>query len=135
MKDLKDIKRYVCTTINNYPDIELVIIYGSAVQNRLTLSSDVDIAIGSSHVITNQILLEISTTLSLLIELEASVIDINKMEGLIIEEVLTKGDIVKNSNPDLLFSHIQRMQTYTEDILPFQQQGAKKLLKDYLNDE
>jgi len=79
--------------------------------------------------------LEISTTLSLLIELEASVIDINKMEGLIIEEVLTKGDIVKNSNPDLLFSHIQRMQTYTENILPFQQQGAKKLLKDYLNDE
>ena len=134
MIKIEEIKTKIINVLDSYPQIELVIIYGSAVKNRLTPNSDIDIAIGSSSSISNSISLEISLKITHLLNFETSVIDIDKMEGVIMEEVLTKGEILRNINPEYLFRNIQKMQTYTEDILPFQIIGAKKLIGDYISE-
>lgn len=133
MIDIAEIKTKIIKVLDGYQQIELVIIYGSAVTNRLTPNSDIDIAIGSSNTISNSISMDISLKLTHLLDIETSVTDIDKMEGVIMEEVLTKGEILRNLNPEFLFKNIQKMQTYTEDILPFQVIGTKKLIEDYLS--
>lgn len=102
--------------------------------NRLTDRSDIDIAIGSSSVISHESALDISLQLTHILSRECSVIDINKMEGVILEEVLTKGQIIRNYNPDLLAKYIGRMLTFTEDILPLQKAATDKYIGDYLSE-
>ncbi|MGL1890085.1 MAG: nucleotidyltransferase domain-containing protein [Spirochaetaceae bacterium] len=116
-------------------DIELTILYGSAASNRLTDRSDIDIAIGSNKRISNDKSLELSLKLTHLLNREVSVIDISKMEGVILKEVLQKGLTVKNSDPILKALYITKMITFTEDILPYHILSYKNRIKDFLNDE
>lgn len=116
-------------------DIELTILYGSAALNRLTERSDIDIAIGSNKHISNNKSLNLSLKLTHLLNREVSVIDISKMEGVILKEVLIKGLTVKNSDPLLKAQYIKKMITFSEDILPYHLLSYKNSIKDFLENE
>ncbi len=116
-------------------DLELVILYGSAASDRLTKKSDIDIAIGSNKLITNDFALEFSLKLTHLLDREVSVIDISKMEGVILKEVLVKGVTLKNLDPLLKAKYITKMITYCQDILPYQIQSFNNKLKEFLINE
>lgn len=114
--------------------IELCLLYGSAALNRLTNRSDIDIAIGSNDLILDDEALNLSLKLTHLLNREVSVIDISKMEGVILSEVLGKGLTVKNSDPLLKAKYITKMLTFSEDILPYHQLSYDKKLKEFFNE-
>ena len=120
--------------IEHDTEIELCLMYGSTVQDRLTERSDIDIAIGSEHGISNQKCLEVSRILTLATDREVSVIAIEKMEGVILQEVLVKGITIKNTNVNFKANLIIRMLEFTEDILPFQLMGINKKVMEYLHE-
>jgi len=112
--------------INNDNEIDLCILYGSAVKNKLKTNSDIDVVVGHSKGIHYKKRLDLSIKLSKIIGREVSLLDIGRMNGLILREVLIKGLTIKNKNPLYKAKQIIKMLDFVEDILPFQK---KCLLK------
>ena len=134
LRSKEEIVRTIIPIIEQDAEIELCLMYGSTVQDRLTERSDIDIAIGSEHGISNQKCLELSRILTLATDREVSVIAIEKMEGVILQEVLVKGITIKNTNVNFKANLIIRMLEFTEDILPFQLMGINKKVMEYLHE-
>lgn len=97
-------------------------------------ASDIDLAVGLDSGLSYNACTDWSRELSLLLEREVSVIDIEKMEGIILQEILVKGITILNRNPNLKAKYLSKMYEYTEDILPFQMSGIHKKVREFLNE-
>lgn len=117
--------------LQNHPDIALAILYGSAASGRLSRRSDVDLAVCGVDGLTTESCLDLSLALSQELDREVSVIDLEKMEGVILQEVLTKGIVLKRY-PAVMARHILRLQEFNEDILPFHKMAFQILKKRYV---
>ena len=120
--------------IINDDSLDLCILYGSAVLDRLSPSSDIDIAVGSKKSLSNDYCIELSRKLSLITDREVSIINIEKMEGIILQEVLVKGITIKNSKSNYKARFLSKMYEYTEDILPYQMMGINNKVDNFLNE-
>lgn len=120
--------------ILNENALELCILYGSAALDKLSSNSDIDIAVGSKNNLSNDFCMEISRKLSLETDREVSIINIEKMEGVILQEVLVKGITLKNQDPNYKAKFLSKMFEYTADILPFQMLGINKKVVNFLNE-
>lgn len=121
-----DIINVLRPLIEQFKVIDLCILYGSGAANRLTSGSDIDIAVASSRELTADACLDFSLAAGRLLEREVSVIDMRKMHGLILREVLVKGITLKNNIPLLKAEYIIKMQDYMQDLLPLQLEGLKR---------
>jgi len=130
----EEIITLISPLIVNDDSLNLCILYGSAALNRLTTNSDIDIAVGSEKSLTNDYCIELSRKLSLITDREVSIINIEKMEGIILQEVLVKGITLKNSESNYKARFLSKMYEYTEDILPYQMMGINKKVDNFLND-
>jgi predicted nucleotidyltransferase len=108
----------VAQSIAARDDILTAVLYGSVLESRFSDHSDVDIAVAADHDLSYDELLDISDELGRATGREVPVRDIRRLEGLILREVLTKGSVVKNNDPDLLGRRIADMLDFTEDWLP-----------------
>ena len=130
----KEIISFIKPPISDDVNLELCILYGSAALDQLSANSDIDIVVGSEMSLTNDFCMELSRKLSLLTDREVSVINIEKMEGVILQEVLVKGITLKNLKPNYKAKFLSKMYEFTEDILPFQIMGINKKVANYLNE-
>lgn len=128
----KEILSKITTPINENDYIDLCILYGSAALDHLSPSSDIDIAVGSKKSLSNDFCMELSRKLTLSTDREVSIINIEKMEGVILQEVLVKGITIKNIKPEYKAQFLSKMYEYTEDILPFQMMGINKKVADFI---
>lgn len=87
----KEVLSIFTTLIADNDDVDLCILYGSAALDQLSPSSDIDIAVGSKKSLSNDFCMVLSGKLSIATDREVSIIDIEKMEGVILQEVLVKG--------------------------------------------
>ena len=120
--------------IVNDDSLDLCILYGSAALDRLSSNSDIDIAVGSEKSLSNDYCIELSRKLSLITDREVSIINIEKIEGIILQEVLVKGITLKNSVSNYKAGFLSKRYEYTEDILPYQMMGINKKVNNFLND-
>ena len=113
--------------------VEICLLYGSGAQDNLNDMSDIDIAVSSEKGLSREDCLELSLSLSLKTGREVSVLQIERMQGLILREILSKGIYIKNVNPNYFSRFIIKMYDYSEDLLPFQLKGHQKQIKDFIN--
>ena len=116
--------------VNDYA-IDLCILFGSAAQDRLKKSSDIDIVIGSKKGITNEQRLELSMDLSKICGRTVSVLDIAMLNGIVLKEVLVKGITIKNVDAVFKAKHITRMLDFMEDLYPMQKKGLIRKAKRF----
>lgn len=128
-----EVIKTVAPIIEKNHAIELCILYGSAAADNLTDMSDVDLAVGSETGLTYQQCLTLSLELTHLLDREVSVIDLKKLEGVILGEVLTKGITLKSTNTSYKAGFIMKNMEFNEDILPFHHAGARKMIQEYLD--
>ena len=108
----------ILTRLEAHPEVTLAVLYGSVASGRISQQSDVDLAISSKEGLEVETCLSLSLQLTRILNREVSVVDMDKMEGVILHEVLTKGVFLKR-DPDALVRHVFRLQEFTEDVLPF----------------
>jgi predicted nucleotidyltransferase len=129
--DKKEIIKLLDDSIKNYRQIELCFLYGSAALDRLNAQSDIDVAVASSTPLSVDDRLELSLILSQKAGREVSVLDLKKLNGLILREILTKGITIKNTNPMLKTEFLIRMLDFIEDMLPLQLEFLLKKARDF----
>ncbi|MDA3851564.1 MAG: nucleotidyltransferase domain-containing protein [Spirochaetaceae bacterium] len=119
----------ISEVLKNHSQPEICILYGSAASDRLGPHSDLDIAVASEQGLSNDFCMDLANQLSISCGREVSVLDLAKLEGLILREILSKGIQLRNENPNFLARFIIKMYDFVEDILRLQLEGIKKNLR------
>ena len=112
-------------------NIDLCILYGSAARDQLSSESDIDLAVGSSRTIRYEERLRLSQELTVLVGREVTVLDISSLNGVILQEILTKGITLKNTDTAFKAELLIQMYEFTEDLFPSYMAGAEKRIRGF----
>lgn len=106
--------------VREYPAIKLAILYGSFAAGTQRPDSDIDLGVASSHrePLHEETLLQVSLEASRRTAREVQVRDLARAEGVFLQELLTKGEVIYQSDPKVRGELIIRMLDFVEDFLP-----------------
>lgn len=109
--------------------IKTCIIYGSGGTDRAGAMSDIDLAVAADAPLSSETLVRHYLNTVDLLHREVDLVDLGKAKGLILKEILTKGDILINKDPQLLGDKAIEMMDYQSDLAP----GVNRMLKQRLS--
>ncbi len=98
--------------------IHTCILYGSAAAGRLRAGSDIDLAIAAETELSPETLTRHYLQATSLLKREVDLRDLRRAKGLYLTEVLTKGKILLNDNPQFLGNKSIEMMDYQTDLAP-----------------
>lgn len=105
--------------LNDQPEIQVCLVYGSHAGNSAGRTSDVDVAVAGRKPFDGHILLTIRGELTTLLGREVDLVDLRTLSGVILHQVLTKGRIVSVKNHDLYAQLIARLLFNEADMMPY----------------
>ena len=117
--DQEEIVRRITLFFKKRPEIAVCLLFGSAATDKtISENSDIDVAICAEDPIVADKLAELQLCLSEELGREVDLLDISRLNGLILRNVISNGIRVINTSPELLAYHIKRMLYYSEDMFP-----------------
>ena len=130
--DQREIVRRITHLFEKRPEIKVCLLFGSAAKNKtISRNSDIDVAICSEKPFPVGKLAELQLSLSEELKRDVDLLDISRLNGLILTKVISNGIKVINTAPGLLAYHIKRMQFYSEDMYPNYQMMQKAKLRRF----
>jgi len=94
------------------------ILYGSAAADRLRSDSDIDLAIAAAGELSADALTRHYLKATSLLKREVDLRDLRRAKGLYLKEILTKGEILLNEDPQILGGKAVEMMDYQTDLAP-----------------
>lgn len=104
----EDIIKAVETVLENYPEILFALVFGSAVKHRLTPLSDIDIAVAAERPLSYPQKIALMLSLSESLSREIDLIDLRTVDGLILQQALCTGVVVKKDSTALYAELIKK---------------------------
>jgi len=117
-----------------YPCIELAIVFGSFAQSKERKNSDLDIALAAQEKLPIDLRISILNSISLLINRNVDLIDLNDVSGTILKEILVKGHVILKQDVLLYARIIYRMLVDEEDFQKQRRRLAQQQRKRILNE-
>ena len=115
-RQLRETLSAIETALAAETDLHTVILYGSGARGRLRgpgeLESDVDLAVASDDVLSLERWLDLAGKLGTALRREVDVVDVHRMHGLILREILTAGRFVRKHNPEFIAEKAIEMYDY-----------------------
>ena len=99
-------------------EIKVCILYGSAAADRLRTDSDIDIAVAADNELSPEQLKMLYLEATSLLGREVDLRDLRKAHGLFLKEILTRGTILLNMDPQFLGNKAIEMMDYQTDLAP-----------------
>ena len=106
----------ILTVLSIFPEIELVILFGSAGADSLKPHSDIDIAIASPFPISSELKANATAALALALERPIDLVDLNRAPQPLVASVLASGRILQNRDPEVYASIMRRLWRWNEDM-------------------
>lgn len=116
---LPQITKNIQGTLEDYPDICLAILFGSAAKDRLTPRSDIDIAVAANRPLSFKQRENLLVDLSGRVSHEIDLIDLQAVSGLILSQALCHGIIIKKNSTPLLAALLKKMWYNQADMMPY----------------
>lgn len=104
--------------LQQHPQIQIGIVFGSAGTDRQRASSDVDVAVAAACVLKTTERIALLDALALRLERPVDLVDLKAVSGTILQQALSKGRIVLNRNPMLYAELILKMWYDQADLMP-----------------
>ena len=101
-----------------FPEVEIVILFGSAVKDRLIRQSDIDIAFAQKTITPHEKKIDIYISLEKSLGRDIDLIDLHQVNGHILKNILCKGDIVIKKSIPLLAFFLKKMWYNQADMMP-----------------
>jgi predicted nucleotidyltransferase len=105
--------------------IRTCLLYGSAAAAELRADSDIDLAVAADAPLSAEKLKDHYLQAVSLLHREVDLRDLHRARGLYLKEVLTKGEILLNEDPEFLGNKAIEMMDYQSNLAP----GVNALLK------
>jgi len=103
------------------PDLRIAVLFGSLASGNAGPDSDVDLAIASDHPLSTDDKITLIDDVSRAMGREVDLVDLRAAVGTILAEALSKGTILKNSDPTLFADLLKRMWLDQADFEPQRQ--------------
>jgi len=104
--------------LKQFPEIQVVTIFGSAANNRLMPDSDLDIAVAADIPLSFDQKYELMDALLKAFSREIDLIDLQSVAGPILQEALCTGIVVKKDSVSLFYQLIKKMWLNQADMMP-----------------
>ena len=123
----------ITTVLLHHADLHTCFVFGSRVYGIPATSSDIDIAVAAERPLNPEeradLQVEFETALGIPVDLR----DLRTLQGLILAEILQKGFLVLNKNPNYLDTRLREMFDYCQDMAPIITDGMKTNLEQWVN--
>ena len=110
------------------------ILYGSAASGRLRPDSDIDLAVAADELISPVTLAQHYSKATALLHRDVDLRDLRRAKGLYLKELLTKGRLLLNEDPQFLGNKAIEMMDYQTDLAPqvnaIREQQLKRMLHE-----
>lgn len=118
--------------LSAFPDLKLVVLFGSMVRGAETPDSDLDLAVQATSPLTVDQKMGITEALALEFNGPVDLIDLHTVGQPLLSEIIAEGKRIKGSNEDwaqLIFRNIMD----NEDFVPLQKRILRERRKAWLN--
>jgi len=116
-----------------YEGVRLVIVYGSSVTELFREQSDIDIAVLFEEPLTPDQKMTLLGELASALRREIDLVDLYKLNGVLLKQILSKGVIVYKQSDHVLYKLLQRMIYNQSDFMPFYQREMKNRVEQFIN--
>lgn len=130
----QDLAEHIKPILAHSSEIELAILYGSAVSDTLQADSDLDIGVAGPSALSAESKSRLIEALALETSRPVDLVDLQTTYGTLLHQILTKGKIIYCSNHTLYAELIKRMLFNQADMMPYYyrilEERRKKWIKD-----
>ncbi len=106
-------------SLKNRYEILLGFVFGSVLKNKyFKKESDIDIGIAGEKEFSADFLLQLNLDLSNIFNREFDIVDLNRVSGTILQQILCTGTLVVNKYPELYARLIKKMWYDQSDVMP-----------------
>jgi len=123
----------VANILAAHKEIQLGIVFGSAVAGTMREDSDVDVAVFAAEPLSIALRLDLILELSTALGREVDVVDLYPAYGVILRQVLTKGEVVLKRSEIAHAMLIKRMLFDQADMEPLRNRIVKRNLQRGFN--
>ncbi len=113
------LKMKIAEVLKDFPQILFATLFGSAAKGRMTEQSDVDVAVASWERLSVETRGGLAVALSCALGREVDLVDFQAVSGLILEQALCTGTIVKNADHGLYARLLKRLWYNQADMMPY----------------
>ncbi len=128
MNELKD---QIENVVSSYPELRVVILFGSAASERLTPNSDVDLAVAGDCPLDPEVMAKLHLHLARVLPLEVDLVDLQQASGLLLKEILSHGILIR-STPSIYTSLVKRMWYNQADMMPYTRRILEKHVQRFV---
>lgn len=114
-----DLDTEIRQVLEDYPQIRLAVLFGSAVRDRLTKWSDIDIAVAAQAPLSLDTRIELADRLTQALHREIDLIDLQSVSGTILKQSLCHGRLVLKKDAVLYAELIKRLWFNQADMMPY----------------
>jgi len=116
VQENQKIKDTIISLLEKEKDIGFCVLFGSAAGNSLSRRSDIDIAVGAEKRLSPERRAELQRALSSALKREADIVDIKSAEGVFLQQILTKGEVLIRNDKKLYAYLLRKMWYFNEDM-------------------
>ncbi len=103
--------------LSQFPEVVVALLFGSAVRDRLTPASDIDIAVAGRTPLPLEQRAVLHARLSLTVSADVDLVDLQTVSGLILQQALCTGEKIKTD--DVVYpALIKKMWFNQADMMP-----------------
>ncbi len=130
-KDMDNFK-ILAEVFTDFPEILLVIIFGSMAKGNASLGSDLDVAVAGLHIMPLDVIVRLQLVLESEFGREVDIVDLQNVNGPILQQILTSGKVLKPS-PALYADLIKKMWFNQADMMPLTKFVLQKHCQRFVN--
>jgi predicted nucleotidyltransferase len=129
---VKGLKERVEGVIGGYPELRVVILFGSAASERLTPNSDIDIAVAAGRPLGVERMAKLHFDLARVLPLEVDLVDLQRASGILLQEILGHGTLIR-STPSTYTDLMARMWYNQADMMPYTRRILEKHARRFVH--
>lgn len=117
----------------NFHKVQIVILFGSALNQRLTRKSDIDIAFAQNSRAAHDEKTQIHIALERRLKRDIDLIDLHTVNGHILKTVLCEGDILIKKSIPLFAFFLKKMWYNQADMMPYTRMILENQVDSFIN--
>jgi uncharacterized protein len=121
-----NIQTIITGILDQFPEVVIGILFGSASKNELTFESDVDLAVAGHKPLEAAVKKDLHEALAVELMRPVDLIDLQKTNGLLLYQAMTKGNLFYCKDRYLYGELIKKMLFNQADMMPYH----KRILKE-----
>jgi uncharacterized protein len=127
------VKTAILHVLEQFPEVKIAFLFGSAVHGQLTSRSDIDVAVAAETRLPLETRLAMAVKLSKALHREVDLIDLQDVTGEILQQSLCQGVKLLQKDAGLYARLLQRLWFDQADMMPYRRRILAERRRRFLN--